>query len=700
MLKQEFSEFKISEAEGLHKGYDRMQKIMSQLNQPKVNPDDEEINLMFLRALPSSWSQVALTLKTKGGLEFFSFDDLYYKLKTLEVDIKGFSTFSLSQSAGLSHFAFVSATGTNKKMSYGDSPTHSSTTTYYVPLNSKTGSYRIDLEQIEKLDLEEMDLKWQMAMLFVRVHKFKQKARRKIDYNKKESARFNKQKVRCYKCQQRGHFSRECRSKGGNNKHRYSSFKIKEIGKKEEDSKALITVDTLVDWTNHDSESDGVIAAKEFGMIVGCDSIDALKEGTAKLYNLITRANSKEANTAGDAGEFALMGVTSELTLEEKIRVLSIELENTSNLLKHSERINADVETAKKDLQTKLDNHLARTKKWRNSSKNLFKLIDSSMSVRTKVGLGFTNCICENELGWDDSAFSLFTTNSEDVEGRPIFNSDKSSEVNINYFASSNSSVKSSEPKPTNSTSCASTFSVSTSVNEAEIESNVETPIKEPIIVQDLPSHSCNSSDKNENTSRTSCNKSVYFNKKAGHSRKNASSFSKLCFVCGTGTHLIKDCDFYEKQMAIKTVGSGVGPVHYRNKVNPQNQFVPQVVLLRTGKVNIPPVRPQPVPTGKPKASIPVPTGKPKVTSVPTGKPKVTPVSTGKLQVSTPVPTSRPNRPFPFPTDRGFSLVISGWWSSTARPMPHSINPTSSYFQTYTPYVPTMYYHHMKNGRD
>nr|GEY98949.1 hypothetical protein [Tanacetum cinerariifolium] len=52
--------------------------------------------------------------------------------------------------------------------------------------------------------------------------------------------------------------------------------------------------------------------------------------------------------------------------------------------------------------------------------------------------------------------------------------------------------------------------------------------------------------------------------------------------------------------------------------------FVPQAVLIRTGNVNIPPVGPQPVPTGKPKAFAPVPTGKPKVsTPVPTGKPKV-----------------------------------------------------------------------------
>ncbi|GJS35192.1 hypothetical protein Tco_0533574 [Tanacetum coccineum] len=68
------------------------------------------------------------------------------------------------------------------------------------------------------------------------------KARRKIDFDKKESTR----------------------AKGGNDKQRYSSFKIQEIGKKEEDSKALIIVDTLVDWTEQDGQSDGVHAPKDY----------------------------------------------------------------------------------------------------------------------------------------------------------------------------------------------------------------------------------------------------------------------------------------------------------------------------------------------------------------------------------------------------------------------------------------------------
>nr|GEU74347.1 xylulose kinase-1 [Tanacetum cinerariifolium] len=50
-----------------------------------------------------------------------------------------------------------------------------------------------------------------------------------------------------------------------------------------------------------------------------------------------------------------------------------------------------------------------------------------SVTSEKKVRLAFTNCISENKLGWDDSAFSVFTTNSKDVEGRPIFHSLQSS---------------------------------------------------------------------------------------------------------------------------------------------------------------------------------------------------------------------------------------------------------------------------------
>ncbi|GJZ44960.1 hypothetical protein Tco_0592556 [Tanacetum coccineum] len=48
MLKQEFADFKISKSEGLHKGYDRFQKVLSQLNQMQARPDNEDSNMNSL----------------------------------------------------------------------------------------------------------------------------------------------------------------------------------------------------------------------------------------------------------------------------------------------------------------------------------------------------------------------------------------------------------------------------------------------------------------------------------------------------------------------------------------------------------------------------------------------------------------------------------------------------------------------------
>nr|GEZ96462.1 reverse transcriptase domain-containing protein [Tanacetum cinerariifolium] len=71
---------------------------------------------------------------------------------------------------------------------------------------------------------------------------------------------------------------------------------------------------------------------------------------------------------------------------------------------------------------TKLDNKTANHANWNNSGKNLYKLIDSSMLVRTKRGLGLDKYMGEGELGIDDSKFSIFYTNSDELEGQPIYN--------------------------------------------------------------------------------------------------------------------------------------------------------------------------------------------------------------------------------------------------------------------------------------
>nr|GEY82550.1 hypothetical protein [Tanacetum cinerariifolium] len=69
-----------------------------------------------------------------------------------------------------------------------------------------------DLKQIDVDDLEEMDLRWQMAMLTMRARRFLQKTGRNLGANGPTSMGFDMSKVECYNCHRKGHFASECRS--------------------------------------------------------------------------------------------------------------------------------------------------------------------------------------------------------------------------------------------------------------------------------------------------------------------------------------------------------------------------------------------------------------------------------------------------------------------------------------------------------
>nr|GEW58421.1 ribonuclease H-like domain-containing protein [Tanacetum cinerariifolium] len=89
---------------------------------------------------------------------------------------------------------------------------------------SSISSNSKDLQQIHPDDLEDIDLRWQMAMLTMRARKFLKNTRRKFFMNGNETIRFDKSKVECYNCHKRGHFIRECRApKNQENRNRKSS---------------------------------------------------------------------------------------------------------------------------------------------------------------------------------------------------------------------------------------------------------------------------------------------------------------------------------------------------------------------------------------------------------------------------------------------------------------------------------------------
>nr|GEU71747.1 hypothetical protein [Tanacetum cinerariifolium] len=115
-----------------------------------------------------------------------------------------------------------------------------------------------DLEQINQDDLEEMDLKWQVAMISMRVKRFYKKTRRKLEFNGKEPVGFDKTKVECFNCHRRGNFARDCRiARNSGNMSRddeNAGYKGRDNGKRlarEKDEKALVVQDRLgtYDWS-------------------------------------------------------------------------------------------------------------------------------------------------------------------------------------------------------------------------------------------------------------------------------------------------------------------------------------------------------------------------------------------------------------------------------------------------------------------
>nr|GEU78052.1 hypothetical protein [Tanacetum cinerariifolium] len=112
-----------------------------------------------------------------------------------------------------------------------------------------------DLEQIHPDDMEEMDLRWQMAMLTMRARKFMKKTRRKLTVNGNETISFDKFKVECYNCHKKGHFARECKAlRNQDNKHKESTRRSVPV--ETSGSTALVSYDGLgrYDWSDQVEE--------------------------------------------------------------------------------------------------------------------------------------------------------------------------------------------------------------------------------------------------------------------------------------------------------------------------------------------------------------------------------------------------------------------------------------------------------------
>ncbi|GJU24777.1 ribonuclease H-like domain-containing protein [Tanacetum coccineum] len=139
-------------------------------------------------------------MRNKSDLDTLSMDDLYNNLKVYESEIKGQS----SSSSNSQNVAFVSLENT--------SSTNEAVNTTHEVSTASSHDMLLTKIMIDSDDLEEIDLKWQVAMLTMRVKRFLKRTGRNLNCNSKETVGFDKTKVECYNCHKRGHFARECRA--------------------------------------------------------------------------------------------------------------------------------------------------------------------------------------------------------------------------------------------------------------------------------------------------------------------------------------------------------------------------------------------------------------------------------------------------------------------------------------------------------
>ncbi|GKF41946.1 ribonuclease H-like domain-containing protein, partial [Tanacetum coccineum] len=167
--------------------------------------------------------------RNKPEIETFSLDDLFNNLKAYELEVKGTSSSTTNSHnvAFLSSSSINSATrainttqGVNTASTQGAAESStivenlSDAVIYSFFASQPTNPHlnNEDLQQINPDDLEEMDLRWNIAMLTMRARRFLKNTGRKLDMANKEIIGFDKSKVECFNRYKRGHFARECRA--------------------------------------------------------------------------------------------------------------------------------------------------------------------------------------------------------------------------------------------------------------------------------------------------------------------------------------------------------------------------------------------------------------------------------------------------------------------------------------------------------
>ncbi|GJS81779.1 putative ribonuclease H-like domain-containing protein [Tanacetum coccineum] len=234
-----------------------------------------------------------------------------------------------------------------------------------------------NLQQIHPDDLKEMDLRRQMAMLTMRAMRFLKKTGRKFPVNGTKTIGFDKTKVECYNCHKMRHFAREYRApRNQENRNRNQE------NMNRENTRKVVPVETTT-----------------FNALISCDGagydwIDQAEEGPTNfaLMAYTSTSSNFEVSTDSHCSSSCLENV--KIFKEQNEQLLKDLRTSKLNAIAYKiglESVEARLLVYKKNEFVYEEDIKLTVENFKNSSKNLRKLIDYQIVDKCKTGIGYND---------------------------------------------------------------------------------------------------------------------------------------------------------------------------------------------------------------------------------------------------------------------------------------------------------------------
>ncbi|GJS25728.1 uncharacterized mitochondrial protein-like protein [Tanacetum coccineum] len=281
----------------------QLQDIVSHLEFMDVPIEQDDLNQKFLSSLAPEWLVYTIVWRNRDDLDTMSLDGVYNHLKAYE-------------------------------------------------------------PEIDDDDIEEIDIKWNLALLSMRADRFWKKTGKKITIQRSNVAGFDKSKVECFNCHKMGHFTRECISPRSQDRGKKESYK-KDPKVEEPAPKAMIAIDGIGwDWSymaeedeNHALVADEEEVPTEYALMAKSSSSSdnevyddsfcskSCRKNTKNLNNKIIKLNEELSDCETDLYNYKIglsqvearlvKSKENEIKLCKRIRVLERDIEIRDNKIEN-----------------------------------------------------------------------------------------------------------------------------------------------------------------------------------------------------------------------------------------------------------------------------------------------------------------------------------------------------------------------------